>query len=59
MSFHWIWLLVAFSVGSCLGFLVFAICCAAGSGDYYPSVEEAEHLYRPCKSTRWKPRVEK
>jgi hypothetical protein len=56
---HWIWLLVVFSVGSCLGFLAFAICCSFGSGDYYPSIEDAEQLYRPRENIhRFKPRGE-
>jgi hypothetical protein len=50
---HWIWIFVAAFVG----FLVAVLCNAARlGGDYYPSVEDAEHLYQP---RRWKPRIEK
>ena len=58
---HWIWILVALSLGCCLGYVTAGLLrnMTRLGGDYYPDLEDAEHLYRPRKSTQWKPRVEK
>jgi hypothetical protein len=57
---HWIWILVALSSGTCLGYVAAGLLRNINpGGDYFPSVEDADHLYRPRQSTHWKPRVEK
>ena len=58
---HWIWIPVALSFGSCIGYVTAKLLRnIEPGGNYYPSVEDAEHLYRPRNNvTHWKPRVEK
>ena len=41
---HWVWVFVAAFVG----FLAASLCRMAKlGGDYYPDIEDAEHLYQP------------
>ena len=54
---HWIWIPVALSFGCCIGYVAAMLFNRVRlGGEYYPSIEDAEHLYQP---RRLHPKVEK
>ena len=58
---HWIWVLVALNFGACLGYVASGLLRnIEPGGEYFPDIDEAEHLYRPrVNVTPLNPRIEK
>ena len=59
MLVHWSWVFIGVSFGACVGYVAAMLFRhIRPGGEYYPSIEDAEHLYRPRSNvTNLKPRI--